>query len=164
VASTVVIHGEEITGPIQFEGVYVHELHVTRTLVAEGETQEPLFEPSVKHHEVSADRLSFLVLLNGRATYQYRASASATVDCTILGEFRSTDPVTDEQAKEFAQRDALVLLWPYLRAEIGSAAKAMQVPFPPIPIINTADAIRLITERMSVARRPRKARKVDSGR
>ena len=147
--SSAVIHGREVIGPIQFASVYLYDLRATRTALAAGTPpSEPEFEPSIAHYELSDDNLRLIVILRGIATVQFRETAKATVDASVLGEFKSAAPIDIDAARQFAYKDAMLLLWPYLRAQVANTAVAMQVEFPPVPIISAAGLLQLINERL----------------
>lgn len=152
------VDGSGLASPLQFLESYVYEAHVTRELAKDAAPSQPQLRQEVAGHELSPDGLHITVLVRVVVTYKYRDTAIATIDCVILGHFVSSTPVKNEAAAEFAGGNAIVILWPYLRAAVAQLAVSMQVPFPPLPMIDIGMTLESLTTARGKARRPARAK------
>ncbi len=135
---------------IQMETAYLYELHVTRE-PGTGTPEGPVLEPSVVGHNLSPDGLTLSVLLRAKAGMTFREDVAAIIDCTMLGVFRSTQPIDPAAAAEFSIREGLVLLWPYLRATIADIATRLQLAFPLLPTLDVQQLLQLFKQAVEKA-------------
>jgi hypothetical protein len=61
---------------------------------------------------------------------------AAVVTCGIEGQFVSEEPLPDDAFERFREREAFVLLWPYIRAAVGEITRMLGVLVPPLPTVD----------------------------
>jgi hypothetical protein len=69
-------------------------------------------------------------------TYRYSGTHVVHLFCSVEGDFRSTSKITERRFESFREREAFVLLWPYLRASIGELARMLEIRMPPLPVLD----------------------------
>jgi len=138
----------EIEGPIQLKLAYLHEVELKREVVARGTTKEPELDPGVRAFERAPDGRGLAAIIGATVVFQYRETAVAKLNCAVLGEFVSSRPLEEEEARRFAQRDAVFILWPYLRAAVSVIAGQSGIDFPTLPTIDAGSLLRAIDERI----------------
>jgi hypothetical protein len=131
--------------PVQLVDSYLYEAKVSRSPQSDAEpVTEPTADTAVSEPNYSEDRRQVEQLLSVRLAIPYREGGHLlTIECSVLGTFTSDDPITPDQ---FTGREALVVLWPYLRAASGELGRMTGLPVPPIP---TLDVVNILNARTS---------------
>jgi|SRR4051794_37153743 len=125
---------------IQLVSVRTYELHGARSRADPAEKYEPGREPNVntgvRNSWLSDDRTRFRVLLGTEFTYQYSRAYIVTIRCSVEGAFTSTAAITARRFASFREREALVLLWPYVRSAVTDIARLMEIRMAPLPLLD----------------------------
>jgi preprotein translocase subunit SecB len=141
------IPGSEIQGAIQLRNAYLYEIKVAREATDRRDASEPpLLDPKIRGWSFNEERTTFVVVLGAVIHHQFRPEAAVDVDISVAGHFDSQTPIDEETARSFANVNALLLLWPYLRGYVGSIASATQLDLPTLPVIDIAALLQRVSD------------------
>jgi hypothetical protein len=139
---------------IQMSGVRAFQVSARRDRRDPSDTAEHP-EPTVKAERVrdwmTPDRKRFRVVWAVTLVYPYSKAMVLHVECSVEGAFVSTTPVSARRFMSFKDREAFVLLWPYLRATAWELARLLEVRVPPLPLL---DVRKVVGPRKRVAQPP----------
>jgi preprotein translocase subunit SecB len=117
--------------------VATYEITARRRPRAADETDErPTADITVDGHQVSDDGQKLTIVLRASIRLPFAGPAVAELDVSVYGTFARGLPFTDDLTTRFVQRDAVVILWPHLRASVADLGRLMGLPFPPLPLLN----------------------------
>ena len=128
------------TYSVQLQDVYLYEAKVER-LLSEGEPAESALDVGIRWHALSDDATELRVIMGANVQLPYNdLLAVAKVDVTLLGVFASSSPMTPDSALAFSDREAFILIYPYLRSHVGEIGRMLGLPFPPLPTLDVVAA------------------------
>jgi hypothetical protein len=128
--------------PVGLVDAYLYETSVRRiNRRSKAKEARPTLDTTVLGHTVENDGRDLAVLLQGEVRMPYREIKEIVIRCSVLGQFRSGSPVSGAQVEAFANRDAIVLLYPYLRAMTGEIGRMTGLPVPPLPTMDVTQFI-----------------------
>ena len=136
-----VVQGPPKPFDVQLVGVSVHEIRTGRRKRRRTDQERPVVESWLQPHSGAAnDDGVFTVIAGVDVTYAVGDQA-ATIRCGVVGLFRHEAEVAPELLARFQHREAMILLWPYVRAAVGEIGHMMDLGLPPLP---TLDVLALI--------------------
>lgn len=143
--------------PIQLVAAYLHQATVRRSVLEEGKPRDLTFNAFVR--AVGPDRggKKLAVIIGGRVTAPFGEAALLTISCDVTGEFVAATRRRKADLEAFGNREAILILWPFLRAEIGGLAARTAIPVPPIPMV---DVLEMIERRNALTATPEAAKPV----
>jgi hypothetical protein len=92
------------------------------------------------HDRTTPEPGVFTVLAGADVTHVVRDQA-VTVHCVVIGLFSHGEEVSPSLLRRFQHHEAMVLLWPYLRAAVGEIGHMMDLGLPPLP---TLDVLKVL--------------------
>jgi preprotein translocase subunit SecB len=123
---------------VQMLDAYMNEVHLERRVWVDGDPLGPTLDVRVISQEsVEAAPEVFVVILEGHVVAPFNdGTATAELRCSISGVFRAAtlDPAV---MGRFSAREAVVLIYPYLRASVGQVWRMTGIPMPPLPTLDT---------------------------
>lgn len=128
---------------IQLSGVRVWELKAARPKrsTEESGSGAAAVDTGRASDWISDDRTSMRVLWRATVQYPYSPTRVASIECTVEGRFTATAPVPPRAFERFKDREAFVLLWPYLRAAVAQIAAMMEAKVPPLPTVDVRKVV-----------------------
>ncbi|MDP2350451.1 MAG: hypothetical protein Q8M74_04765 [Chloroflexota bacterium] len=150
---------------VQLTDAYLYETEVKRGPRPPDAPEQPSLEIGIRGHIVDDDQRGIRVVLGARVGIPFKDNeALATIDCSVLGVFASSTPIRADYVETFVQREALVLLYPYLRSVVGELGRLISLPAPPLP---TLDVLAMVgsapaEQEVATARPCRQRRKTGS--
>jgi len=129
---------------IQVSGVRVYEFTARRTPNGPDDPAGP-GEPDIRlellRDWVAPDRKRFRVVYAIHLRHQYNRTQTLNLDCSIEAGFTTTAPIGARRFSTFREREALVLLWPYLRATLSELTRLLEVRLPPLPMLDVRKVV-----------------------
>lgn len=92
------------------------------------------------HASEARDVGGFTVLAGADVTHAW-ARQCATIRCVVTGYFSYEGEVDPELLARFQHREAMVLLWPYVRAAVGEIGRMMDIELPPLPTLDVLEVL-----------------------
>lgn len=129
---------------VQLANAYMYEAELKRLGRPESAPDQPSLDVSVIGHQIDASAHEIHVVIQAKVDFPFQEGAAlAQVTCSVLGQFRSHAQLEPLFAEAFAQREAVLLLYPYLRSAVGELARMSFLEFPPLP---TIDVLAMIAQ------------------
>lgn len=129
--------------PIQLVDIRLKEIHAE---VAEPVEDEPEATTRVSSTvEETPDPEGFSATLRLDTCRMAGEEEVLTLAVTVEGAFVAvgdSDEFDQEVAREFMERDILLLLWPYLREEVHTLTRRMRLPVPPLPVVDVRTLVQ----------------------
>jgi preprotein translocase subunit SecB len=122
--------------PIRLEAAYVLEGRIHRSTVEDPGSRDWKLDVDLKEVVLARDKTRVRVVLAAVVSVPFRERAVLTIECTMLGEFAADAARPAAELRIFGRREAVVVLWPYLRGAIGELGLMTQVPVPPLPTLD----------------------------
>jgi len=146
--------------PIQLREAYLYEANVSRRSRQKGDARKPTLDAQIQGAAPDPRGGAFSVVLGANVTMPFGTPpvpGVATFSCSVIGRFEHPEPLPEDFRERFCQKEALVLLWPYLRASLSELTRMAELPAPPLP---TLDVSRIVAAEGALAvhselRRPR---------
>lgn len=126
---------------IQLAGVRVWEVSGTRPVENDPELRDSSVDAARTSDWISDDRTSLRVRWRATVRYPYALTRVIIISCTVEGRFTATAPVPQRAFERFKDREAFVLLWPYLRASVAQVAAMMDAKVPPLPTVDVRKVV-----------------------
>ena len=128
--------------PIRLLDAYMLEAQVERR-AEEGADPEsgPTFDLQVRPPETHEDDI-LTVRIAGKVERAFKPGYVASISCTAIGHFRTTNAPEGFNPEAFANGDGLVIVYPFLRGYIGELARMTAILFPPLPTLNVRTIAR----------------------
>ena len=110
-------------------------------------------QPTLEIRRVSVsiqeeDRV-LVVVIGAKVSVAFREGHRLEVDCATAGHFRSQDPIKEADGREFADNSALVLIYPYLRANIGEIGRMTGLAIPALPTLDVSGTLEALRRHAS---------------
>jgi preprotein translocase subunit SecB len=122
---------------------YLLTAEVLREAIDETQPSEPKLDvavPSLQASHGHEDDQAFTVAVGAAVEFAFRPDARLVLRVTVAGEFYSSEPLDPKFATAFAEREGLVLLWPFLRAQIAQLAALTHISIPILPTLDVRAA------------------------
>ena len=126
---------------IRLRDAYLHEARVRRVVRRKPRaTPTPTLSTTLQEWGLDEARQTLIVIVSADVKVPYRSGeADLHLHAATLGEFASLEPIEVEVADQFAKRDAVVLLFPYLRAFVGELGRMTGLGVPPLPTLDVTE-------------------------
>lgn len=130
---------------VQMLDAYVHEMHLERRDRVAGDPPGLALEVSIAGQtEPDGGSSVFAVILQAHVLAPFNEDrATADLRCSVTGIFRVDDPSAVDQGR-FSSREAVVLIYPYLRASVGQVWRMTGITIPPMPTLDTVALLAAI--------------------
>lgn len=128
--------------PVRLVDVRLRKVHAELAEIEEGD-EEFVFKIFVSTEE-QPDQERFFAILELDAQRRVDEEEMVILTVAVEGAFESVEGSgeTDEKAgQEFAEKDTIVLLWPYLREQVHSLTGRMRLRVPPLPVVDVRTLI-----------------------
>ncbi len=135
------------TYPIQLTDVYLFESVVRRGDYEEQFKDGPVLDLGVGQPEEWSDPI-FTMRLIGEVHFSFREGAAIHIKADMLGEFRSPEDIEPAQRKSFGDTQAMILLWPYLRAAVSELSKMTGISVPVLPTLDVVAVTQALADQM----------------
>jgi preprotein translocase subunit SecB len=147
--------------PLQLADAYLYQASATRVPVPDAKSgDEPTAEIFAHSWHIQEDDRILVVVIGARVGVTFRDGHVLKVECATAGHFRSADKLTSASVAEFVETSAMLLIYPYLRANVGEVARLTGISVPPLPTLDVAGvAAALRTGRAEQAPRKRRPRR-----
>lgn len=134
---------------IRLAEAYLYEARVRRSARRRpASSAKPTLKTSLAEWSVEDDGHTILVTIDAEVRMPYRGGASDLVlNASTLGQFRSPDAIEEDAAAAFAGSEAVVLLFPYLRAMVGEIGRLTGLGVPPLP---TLDVVEFLEQQTAI--------------
>jgi preprotein translocase subunit SecB len=129
------------TYSIQLQDAYVYEAGIRRD-ARPSDLQSARFDPTLRAIVIPAGGKRLAIALTGVVTFPFSEAGLLIVECTISGQFVAASRKKKAELEAFARREAVLLLWPYLRGAIGQLAQLTGIQVPPLPIVDVLEMLR----------------------
>ena len=128
---------------VQLTEAYVYECSVTRRQRSPEESAEPGRVSGPRAVSREDGQPSFSVLMGAAVQLPFGEDLGfvAEFDVTVLGVFSYAGDLDDDLFRVFPEREAVVILWPYLRAAAGHLGSLTALQ---LPILPTLDVLRAL--------------------
>lgn len=136
---------------------YTYEIQLSRR---GHEAGDPIDRPGLavgvvgRSPTLTDDRHVVIISAEVRAPYNDN-KAMAMLNCSVAGVFQITDPALDLDV--FTTREAVVLIYPYLRSTVGQIWRLAALTFPPLPVLDLLQTIQVLDETLAERLRATKA-------
>jgi preprotein translocase subunit SecB len=138
---------------VQLADVYLYELGVTRRVRTDSDPIEPTLDVSIQGQTLDESGTSLQLILRATIEFPFRDSeALANIACSAFGQFLSEARLEEGRAVQFAQREGLALMYPYLRSMVGVVTRLMALPAAPLPVLDVQQLVQLTTASASSLR------------
>jgi len=130
--------------PIQLRQAYLYEARVTRRARQKGDSRNPTLDAEIAGTAPDPAGGAFSVVLGANVTMPFGARpllGMAEFSCSVIGRFEHPEPLPDDLRERFCQKEALILLWPYLRASLSELTRMAELPLPPLPTLDVARVV-----------------------
>lgn len=145
---------------VQLVDAYLLGSQVSRRSKREGDDEGPTLEASIGPSQVSDDHKTLDASLGVKVAVPYReAQAYLEIECMLTGRFVSTEERADAFWEAFAGREALAVLWPYVRASVGELGRMTGLR---VPLLPTLDVKAIAPSSPPAAKAPAKRRRARS--
>jgi preprotein translocase subunit SecB len=128
---------------IQLTQVYVYEARVTRRTRQRGDALT--LDAKVLRSQREKEGGVFHVLVGATVLLPIgtHPRGAAEFECSVNGTFRYMGKgVLDEAlCKRFIDKEALILLWPYVRAATSELARMAELPLPLLPVLDVTRVV-----------------------
>lgn len=125
--------------PFQLMDVRLYEASIVRQDLDEFDQDNLQLLVNVMSGDEPVDADEFGILVAFKSTLPPGEEPSCYVEISVEGLFRSVveaKALKPEIVEHFKEKDALVLLWPYLREFLHNVTTKMRLDIPPLPIID----------------------------
>lgn len=142
---------------VQLVDAYLLQAQVLRRPRREGDEDGPTLEATLAGSEISEDAKTFHVSISANVNTPYREGAYfLQIECTMNGRFESPEPKALGFWESFAGREALAMLWPFVRSNAWELGRMTGLPVPMLP---TLDVKAIVPPRGSPAPPPQSTAK-----
>lgn len=131
------------TFPIRLADVYLHNALVTRNGDAPEADRKLTLDPRLMGVDIEPNRRGMNVILAATVTLPYREKALLTVEAAVIGQFLSAKQWKKADLERFGQREAVSLLWPYLRSYVGQLGHMTGLSLPALPTLDVQALLAL---------------------
>jgi preprotein translocase subunit SecB len=125
-----------VTYGIQLGGAYLHQARVSRAAPVPEEKRQLTLDVQIHGIDIDRGGKRFAVVLAAVVAVPFRETALLNIECSVAGEFVAEKRTRKATLEAFARREAVLLLWPYLRAMLGQLGSLTGIQVPPLPIVN----------------------------
>ena len=130
---------------IQLRAVRTYEVEAKRFRRESAEPVDPSAEPTVnaqlRSKWISPERDRFRVMWQAEVDYPYSRQFKVKMLCSVDAAFSSSAPITKRRFESFQEREAFVLIWPYLRASMAEMARMLEIRMPPLPVLDVRKVV-----------------------
>jgi hypothetical protein len=135
---------------VQLRDAYLLDSRVVRRPQDEkNKLEAPGLEATVRSMGIQSGGRGVDVGIGVTILFPYRSGDYVLeLDCTVNGRFESQEERLDSYWQAFASREAIALLWPYVR---GIASDIGRLTGLPVPILPTLDVMALVEQPDSTA-------------
>jgi preprotein translocase subunit SecB len=130
--------------PIQLRQAYVYEAQLKRRARQRGDSRNPTLDAQIVGSSPDPAGNAFNVVLGATVRMPFGARpvlGLAEFSCSVIGRFEHSEPVPDDFKERFCQKEALILLWPYLRASMAELTRMAELPIPPLPTLDVSRVV-----------------------
>jgi preprotein translocase subunit SecB len=129
------------TYPIQLVEAYLYEATIERLEREAASSDEPRLLTRIMATAEDTAAKQLKVLLEAEVLVPFRPEAELRLVASVTGVFSWSGRQSKSARKGFLEREAVVLLWPYLRAHVTQLSALTAVKVPNLP---TLDVIALL--------------------
>ena len=131
---------------LQIADAYLYDSSVTRVPTLDAKPGDnPSAEIYAHSWHIQENDRVLVVVIGARASAPFREGQVLKVECTTAGHFRSEVPLTRESVADFAAGTALLLIYPYLRANVGELARMTGISVPSLPTLDAAGVLSALS-------------------
>jgi preprotein translocase subunit SecB len=130
--------------PIQLRQAYVYEARISRRARQKGDSKNPTLDAQIQGSVPDPAGGSFNVVLGANVTMPFGARpllGLAEFSCSVIGRFEHSEPLPEDLRERFCQKEALILLWPYLRGSLSELTRMAELPIPPLPTLDVSRVV-----------------------
>jgi len=122
---------------VQLVDTYLLDAQVSRRPKTDEDEDGPTLEASQGPSLASEDEKTLDASISVKLAVPYRdGEYRLEILCSVTGRFVSTEPKTSTFWDAFAGREALAVLWPYLRASVGELGRMTGLRVPMLPTLD----------------------------
>ena len=135
---------------VQMIDAHLYEASVGRRARTPEEPPEPTLQsgPRAVSRDDTKSQFSVLVGVDIGLPFGDELGAFAEIKFSVLGSFAYTGDLNEELFQVFPGREAVLMLWPYLRA---AAAQLAGMTGLPIPVLPTLDVVAALNREVQLA-------------
>lgn len=125
--------------PFQLADIRLYEVTVERCTPADAAVAPTPVTIALRSQKPSRQKKELGLLLTFDASFPVDAKPACRIHLAIEGMFRATvdiKTIKPDVIQRFKSTDAMVLFWPFLRQYLFDVTQRMQLPIPPLPIID----------------------------
>jgi preprotein translocase subunit SecB len=130
--------------PIQLRQAYVYEARISRRARQKGDSRNPTLDAQIQGAAPDPAGGAFNVVLGADVTMPFGTRplpGLAEFSCSVIGRFEHPEPLPEDFRERFCEKEALVLLWPYLRASLSELTRMAELPIPPLPTLDVSRVV-----------------------
>jgi hypothetical protein len=129
----------DIGFPFQLTGIRVHEVNVDRAPINEPAPKRLPLSVRLLTPKISSAEPSRVILLEFHTTIPDTEGRTCNIALTLEAQFLripTTEPLSEADVTDFETQHAVVLMWPYLRQILHNLTSSLELPVPPLPVID----------------------------
>ncbi|HVA85949.1 MAG TPA: protein-export chaperone SecB [Candidatus Saccharimonadales bacterium] len=139
---------------IQLIDAYLYDGQVRRSPLRDWAGEPPgSLTVKIEERSVNEERSQVQVQIRVEVVFEFREGAVVDIEAAVRGVFALGSGVDNDFLEAFTKREALVLLWPYLRSTIADIAGLTQTSVAPLPTLDVAQLMEL-AERLPIGAPP----------
>jgi len=143
---------------LQLVEVYLMEATVAREADERPEPRTPELEIGQGEPTLQDASRTLVITIDARVGIPYKAGWILRIGAKVAGHFTSTKAITQATAREFClSGTALILLFPYLRANVGELGRMTRIDVPALPIIDVSVALQAVQAALLPTAKPVRA-------
>ena len=148
---------------VQLVDSYLYRVSLERGEATDQEKGKPTLAVTLPDQVgLSEDGSRFATVLQAQIRFPYNDDrAIAKLTCSVAGVFQSKSPLARDAMQAFAQKEGVLLLYPYLRASVGQIWRMTGLTAPPLPTLDVLSIVASIDKAVEEgrAKQPRKPRR-----
>ncbi len=149
---------------VQLRDAYMLDATVSRRPKEESDTDSPALDGSVRAVAIADDRKALDVGVGVNIHFPFNEGQyTLEVDCTINGRFEASDAKPSGYWEAFAYKEAIALIWPYLRSTAGELGRLTGLSVPILPTVDVMGLIGALAGLETEPKKKRSARKAVTG-
>lgn len=121
---------------VQLVGISVEEIRTSRRRRKATDSEKPRIESWLSPHPTASQDVGAFRVLAGAEVVHVTGRQAATVRCIVAGYFAYEGDVDARLLTRFQHREAMVLLWPYVRTAVAQVGQMMDLGLPPLPTLD----------------------------
>jgi len=120
---------------VQLANVYLFEAAIRRVnSPGAAVTDQPELAVESIQADLQDEKRTLIVVIQARLRYVYKADFRLELDCSVAGHFVAETAFLESDVASFVDNDALLIVYPHLRAHVSELARMSgnDVPFLPL--------------------------------